>query len=261
MIDITNVFIFFLILTRITSFFVSVPIFSAKGVPAQYKIGLSFFMALLLFPSINQNFISDFSYQDGIYIYYLIQETLMGIALGWIVQLIFSSIQIAGIFIDLQNGFGLANIIDPQTGIQSPLSGNFMYTFAILLFLSIDGHHNLIDGILSSYKIIPLSREWIGQLNNQSTIDFILYLFSEMFVIAFKIASPIVVSLLLADIALGIIARTVPQLNVFVVGLPMKILIYFILMLLVAPGFIYMFKEVFKQMIIAMKQFMDLMGY
>jgi len=81
-----------------------------------------------------------------------------------------------------------------------------------------------------------------------------------MFLLAFKIAAPIVVTLLISDITLGIIARTVPQLNVFVIGLPLKVLLNYIILFFVAVGFIYMFKEVFQQMIIAMKNLMTLMG-
>jgi len=258
MIDTSYVLLFLLIMVRMTSFFVTAPIFSSKGVPTTFKLGLGFFVSLLVFPIVaNTNYAPGL---NAMFYFYLLQEAIFGLALGWVSQLLFTSIQIAGSFIDMQIGFAIANVIDPQTGAQSPLMGNFKYIFAVLLFLSMDAHHLLIEGVISSYHLLPIDEQWLAQISNQATIDFIVTTFTKMFIIAFQIAAPFVGTLFLTDVALGIVARTVPQLNVFVVGMPLKVLVHFILLLVVTPGIFFMFQYLFKEIIISMKQFIDLMG-
>lgn len=259
MVSIEALYSFLLVFVRLTAFFVSAPIFSARTIPMQFKIAFNFFLVVILFPFINvdaENLIND----NNLFILMLIQETMIGLVLGWITQMMFSSIQVAGAFVDIQNGLGMANVSDPQTGIQVPLLGNFKYAVAVLLFFSLDIHYLLLDGIISSYYILPIGGDFFSKLSSEPVMLFILTAFLKMFVLAFKIAAPIVVTLLISDITLGIIARTVPQLNVFVIGLPLKVLLNYIIMFFVAVGFIYMFKEVFQQMIIAMKNLMTLMG-
>src|SRR5699024_7141617 len=130
------------------------------------------------------------------------------------------AVQIAGGFIDFQMGFAIANVIDPQTGAQSPLIGQYFYIIALLFLLSINGHHLIIDGIYNSYGFIAIDA--FVPLGDESMIMYVIDTFNTMFLIAFQISIPIVGCLFLVDVALGIIARTVPQLNVFVVGLPLK---------------------------------------
>jgi len=244
-------------MVRITTFFVTAPIFSAKGVAAQFKIGLGFFIALLIIPIVGINLnITDL---NGTFLFYLFQEALIGLTIGWVAQLMFTSIQVAGSFVDLQIGFSLANVIDPQTGAQSPVMGNFKYTFAVLLFFALDIHHIFIEGIIASYQFLPISGEWVVRLNDEPILLFILAIFAKMFVVAFKIAAPIVITLFLADVALGIIARTVPQLNVFVVGIPMKVMLNFLLLSLISASLIYIFKDLFQEMINSISQFLELM--
>ena len=252
------IYAFLLVLVRITAFMATAPVFSSRGIPNHFKLGLSFFVSLVIFPTL---YIGNMEVIFNINFFILILiETMVGLILGWLAQMIFSAIQIAGAFIDMQIGFAIANVIDPQTGIQSPLMGNFKYTFAILLFLTVNGHHLFLDGLINSYQFISIDSNWLGKLSETSTTVFIMSVFSKMFLIAFKIAAPIVGSLFIADIALGIVARTVPQLNVFVIGLPLKILLHFAILLMITPTLFYMFNEVFREMFISMRQFMELMG-
>lgn len=257
MIDISSIYEFSLVLVRMTAYFVTAPVFSSRTIPARFKIGFAFFISLVIFPTLNIDLDLEL---NGTYIFYVIQEAILGISIGLVAQIIFSSIQIAGSFIDIQIGFSLANVIDPQTGAQSPIMGNFKYTFAILLLFSLNIHHLIIDGIVSSYETLPISGNWLSQLNDEQIFMFIMSTFSKMFVIAFKISAPIVVTLLITDIVLGILARTFPQLNVFVIGIPLKILITFIVLLALATIFINNFKDVFYEMINSIKQFINLMG-
>ncbi len=257
MIDNTNIYIFLLILVRMSTFIIVAPIFSSRGIPAYIKIGLALFLSLLILPVISINRTMSL---DGNYIIYVIEEAMIGLSIGFMGQLIFTAIQVAGSFIDLQVGFALANVIDPQTGIQSPITGNFKYTFAVLLFLVLNIHHLFIGAIISSFHTLPITGEWFSKINSEPIMMLVVATFSQMFVLAFKIAAPIIITLLLTDIALGIVARTVPQLNVFVVGMPLKIFILYFIFIIIASGLIYIFKDLFGAMIASIKQFIDLMG-
>src|SRR5699024_531370 len=142
----------------------------------------------------------------------IIKELFIGLLIGLISYIILSAVQIAGGFIDFQMGFAVANVIDPQTGAQSPLIGQYFYIFALLFLLSVNGHHLLIDGMIKSFQVISLDQ--IVPLRELPLGSFIINHFNQMFIIAFQMAIPLVGCLFLVDVALGIIARAVPQLNV-----------------------------------------------
>lgn len=246
--------VFLLIFVRIAAFFVTMPLFSYRTIPNQFKIGISFFLALIMFSAIDTSSILI----DGSYFFLLIKEALVGLLIGLIAYIILSAVQIAGGFIDFQMGFAIANVIDPQTGAQSPLIGQYFYIFALLFLLSVNGHHLLIDGMFSSFNFIPIDS--FISFSHQSFANFIVESFNTMFLIAFQMAIPIVGCLFLVDVALGIIARTVPQLNVFVVGLPIKIFVSFVVILFFLSLYIILVKALYSTMFEIMRGLMQLFG-
>ncbi len=245
---------FLLILIRVTSFFVSVPLFSYRNVPTRYKIAFSFFLALLMYSTIDLPELSI----DADYYLLLLKEAGVGLSIGLLAYIVLAAIQIAGGFIDFQMGFAIANVIDPQTGAQSPLIGQYLYMFTLLFILAVNGHHLMIDGIFYSYQLIPLDQ--FIPIENGNWIHYILNSFNKMFVIAFLMASPIVGCLFLVDIALGIVARTVPQLNVFVVGLPLKIFIGLSVLVIAMTFYIMLIKNLFETMLTTMEGLMKIFG-
>jgi len=248
---------FLLIFCRITSFFVVAPIFSTQNVPAHFKIGLSFFVAFMVFGSIGMgNPVSI----DGDYILLILREVLIGLAIGFIGLMFMYVFQIAGAFIDMQIGLGIANIIDPMTGLHSPIVGSFKYVIAILLFLSFNGHHYLLAAIMDSYEWVPLQNGFFGDLANGNVAHFMVRSFATMFALAFQLAAPIVVAMFLTDVGLGVLARVAPQFNIFVVGIPIKLVIGFLILLLTIPGFIHLFGKVFTVMIDTIWQLIRLLG-
>ncbi|KAB8138751.1 flagellar type III secretion system protein FliR [Gracilibacillus oryzae] len=242
---------FVLILVRVLAFFVTIPIFSYRTIPNQLKIGIGFFLAWITLYTLP---IPEVSF-DGMFILLLLKEAIIGLLLGLIAYIILAAIQIAGGFIDFQMGFAIANVVDPQTGAQSPLTGQYFYVIAIIFLLMVDGHHLLINGLFYSFEIIPLDS--LISLNN---IDFVLRTFSQMFVIAFQLSIPIVGCLFLVDVALGIMARTVPQLNVFVVGLPLKILVSFVVLFMFVPFYIAIVQKLFSFALEAMQSLIQILG-
>jgi flagellar biosynthetic protein FliR len=166
---------------------------------------------------------------------------------------------VAGSFIDFQIGFALANVIDPLTGTMAPLFGNFKYYLAILLFLSFNAHHFLIKGIMDSYEWVPLSGNLFTQVASGSISEFLVDSFVSMFQIAFQMAAPFVVAIFVMEVVLGIMAKSMPQLNIFVVGIPLKILLGLVVFIILAPGMIYLLQDLFATMFEAMYSMMKLM--
>ncbi|MCP8616507.1 flagellar biosynthetic protein FliR [Salirhabdus salicampi] len=245
---------FLLIFARVTGFFLMIPLFSYRGIPARHKMGLIFFLTWIMFYSVQIPVMAI----DGQYFMLLLKELMVGIMIGFIAYLILAAIQIAGGFIDFQMGFAIANVIDPQTGAQSPLIGQFLYTITLLFLITVDAHHMLLDGIFYSYDFIPM--EQMIPFEEGSIPLFLIKMFSLMFLIAFQMSIPIVGCLFLVDVALGIVARTVPQLNVFVVGLPLKIFVSFAVLLVSFGIYIILVRQLFETMIKAMRDLMILIG-
>jgi flagellar biosynthesis protein FliR len=251
----TNFPAFLLILVRVSCFFATLPVFSYRSIPATHRIGISVFLAWIMFYAMDEPILSI----DGFYYLLILKEALVGLLIGLVAYMILAAIQIAGGFIDFQMGFAIANVIDPQTGAQSPLVGQYIYTFALLFLLALDGHHLLLDGVFYSYQFIPLEQLTLP-LGNEGVMEFIIRTFNSAFVIAFQMSIPVVGILFLVDVALGIVARTVPQLNVFVVGLPLKIAVSFIVLILVMASLFMVVNQLFEMMINTMRGLMELLG-
>ncbi|TFJ94679.1 flagellar biosynthetic protein FliR [Lentibacillus salicampi] len=257
MIDLINfsaVPVFILIFVRIAAFFVTLPLFSYSTIPTPFKIGFTFFLALIMYYTVDAADVPV----DETYLLLLVKEVMVGLLIGLLAYIILSAVQTAGGFIDFQMGFAIANVIDPQTGAQSPLTGQYFYTIALLFLLSVNGHHLLIDGIYYSYNLIPV--ETFIPFEDGALAEFVIETFNQMFVIAFQMAIPIVGCLFLVDVALGIIARTVPQLNVFVVGLPLKIFVSFAAILVFLSLYVVLVERLFSTMFTAMRNLMHLFG-
>lgn len=247
---------FLLIFCRITAFFVVAPVFSTRGVPAQFKVGIAFFVSLLIFLSMGE--VTAIPWNPA-YILTILRELLIGLLLGFTAYMFFTIVQVAGSFIDMQIGFGIANVIDPMTGAQSPILGNFKFMVAMLLFLSLNGHHYLLMAIMKSYEWVPLSNELFAHIYGGKVSEFMLSTFTTMFSLAFQMAAPLVVALFLVDVALGILARTAPQFNIFVIGLPLKIIVGFLILIVLVPGFLYLFKEMFELMFHSLNELLRLL--
>jgi flagellar biosynthetic protein FliR len=209
--------LFLLILVRIGSLFVVTPVFGGRNVPSYFKVGLAFFCSVILvtlLKDVTIEFTDIFSYAAII-----LKELAIGIILGFSSYLVFSAVYLAGQIIDIQIGFGMVNVLDPLHDTQVPLTGNFLYIITLMFFLIMNGHHVLLTALFKSYNLIPVN----SFVFNDILFNNMLNIFYETFAIGFKISIPIIAASLLAEIALGILTKTVPQMNVFVVGMPLKV--------------------------------------
>jgi flagellar biosynthesis protein FliR len=210
--------IFLLVLLRISALLIVAPIFGHRLYLARAKIGMAFMISLVVFPLVADQ---GLQVPEGVfpYAFMMVREALMGMVLGFTVLLLFIGIQFAGQLAGLQMGFGIVNVIDPQSHGQVSIIAQFLNILAVLIVLSIDGHHLILQGLISSFDAVPL-----GGVEFKAPIaEKIISLSSQVFGIAIKISAPILISLLSISVALGVLARTVPQMNVFIVGFPVQL--------------------------------------
>ena len=250
--------VFLLIFCRMTAFFVVSPIFSSKGVPNQFKVGIAGFISLLIY--LIKGTAVKIPAGTDVYVLLVFREILIGLLLGYIAYLMFMVIQIAGSFIDIQIGLGIASVFDPMTGASAPVIGNFKYMFAMLIFLSMDGHHYLLQSVLYSYDWIPMNSNIMGQMLNGSLSEFLIRTFTNSFLIAFQMAAPLVVAMFLTDVGLGFLARSAPQFNIFVIGVPVKLIVGLFVLMLLTPSFAFIFEHLFEQMFQAMQGLLQVLG-
>ncbi|MDN4607449.1 flagellar biosynthetic protein FliR [Sporosarcina highlanderae] len=247
--------VYLLVLTRVTAFIITVPLFSYRAIPTTHRIIFAALLAWMMVYSIDA---PELEIND-MFILLVIKEATTGLFIGIIAYIVISAIQVAGGFIDFQMGFAIANVIDPQTGAQSPLLGQFFNVLAMLLLLTLNGHHMLLDGIFYSYRFIPIEMLW-PSFGSERLVEFVIKTFATSFAIAFQMSVPIVATLFLVDLALGITARTVPQLNIFVVGFPIKIGVSFLVLATMFTVMITMMRKLFEVMITAMRDLMLILG-
>ena len=226
--------VFLLIFCRIASFFVVSPLFAIRQVPAPFKIGLGFFVSLIVYLASGLSMTAP---SDATYLLYVIHEVLAGLLLGYLFYLFFAVAQISGAFVDMQMGFGMANIIDPMTGVSAPLTGNFKYYLLILVFLAMNGHHYMLASLMDSYEWLPMAGELYAAIAAGQLTEQLVRTFATTFLLGFQLAAPVLVAMFLTDVGLGFLAKTAPQFNVFVVGLQVKIMVGLLVMMAALAGF------------------------
>ena len=214
-----------LIFVRITAFIVICPGFSFKGLSNIFKIGLAISLSLMI-----NSIIPEIEAVDNMFLFLLmnIKESILGLTLGFVTNLIFSTMEIAGNLVDFQVGFSMASVYDPSIGSTASNYGKMYYWISICVFFLLDMHHQVINALIKSFEYIPLSS---ANLNNFQT-KVIVDLFIEVFELALNLAVPIIVVVLVTDIVLGIIAKTVPQINVLMLGMPIKAMVSFFITML-----------------------------
>lgn len=216
-----------LILIRITAFMVVSPGFSFKGLPNIFKVGLSFSVSLIVY-----TIVPDFVIDGNIYLLIPIalKETLFGLSMGYITKLVFSAIETAGHLIDFQVGFSMGQVYDPSMGARSSNYGRLLNWLSISVFFMLNMHHHMIESLIRSFEYVPLDSLDL----NSFGVESIASLFSHVFELGFNLAVPLIIVVLTVDIILGIISRTVPQINVLILGMPMKSMISFVVFMLIS---------------------------
>lgn len=216
---------FFLAMVRAAAMIVAAPLFGHRGVPYLVRLGLAASVALLAAPGLARELSLElFLLQVG-------QEAMVGLMLGLAVSLSYAAVQMAAGMAAVQMGFSLGSVIDPMLSAQGSPLERFYGLVAAVVFFSIDGHHQMVLGLAQSFQLMPLGSSAFGSLALNRFTD----LSAGMFASALRIALPLAGTLALVDVGLGVLGRAVPQLNLLLLGMPLKVLVGLFLMLVSMP--------------------------
>lgn len=229
---------FLLVFSRVGGIFVFAPFFGNRSIPARVKILLSITISILIFLALGPEIPPSRGGALGSPIappvdgggwggevnlmslaLFILYEIGLGMIIAFVANLIFIGIQVAGHIVDQQIGFSIANTIDLSFHAEVSLMASFQSLLALILFLILDGHHLLLGAIRSSFDLIPLG----GARYEVPLLSYIAGLFNGIFVIALKVSSPVIMTIFLTNVSLGMLARVMPQMNIFMVGFPLQI--------------------------------------
>jgi flagellar biosynthetic protein FliR len=210
--------VFLLVMARVGGLVFVAPLLGSRNFPTTAKIGLIALTAILITPSVaalKHTLPSDaleFALMGA-------SETLIGIMMGFVMTLVFGSIQIGGQIMDSQTGFGMMNVFNPALETQFPIFGFFLYILAVLLLLITNGHHIMLRALISTFEKIPLG----GMSPHEDLTRQISLWGGAMFYDGLMISAPVSAAMLVAYVVLGLLGRVVPQVQLFAVGFPITI--------------------------------------
>ena len=218
---------YLLIIARMSAFVISAPFLNNTNVPRQVKAGLSVFLGILAATSLAY---VPLEYTGVIgFAGLIIKEVIVGLSLGYIASVCQYIVNFSGQMIDMEIGFSMANVMDPSTKIQSTVTGNFYSYMVMFMMLITNMHYYVIEAIIDSFKLVPVGQVVLHGEMYQVVVKFIV----DYFIIGFRIILPIFASILLINIVLGIMVRVAPQMNMFVIGMQIKIFAGLFILLLV----------------------------
>ncbi|WP_435628389.1 flagellar biosynthetic protein FliR [Candidatus Ferrigenium straubiae] len=217
-------------LTRILAMIASSPVLGNKQVPARVKIGLSVMLAIIIAPTLGEMPPVAIGSPQGLLI--IIQQVIIGVAMGFTMRLIFTAVEMAGELAGLQMGLGFASFYDPVNAGHSPIIAQWLGMIAALAFLALNGHLYMLSALAESFHTLP-----IGSMMSARGFYEVASWGGSIFAYGLQISLPLLAALLTANIALGILTRAAPQLNLFAIGFPITLAIGFLVLALSMPHF------------------------
>ncbi|ABR36364.1 fused FliR family export protein/FlhB family type III secretion system protein [Clostridium beijerinckii] len=230
MVDISYFLALFLIFLRITSYFMAVQIFFPTGTPQIMQGVFSLILSFGIVAGIDHSTVSAVN-SSYMLVFYAISEIMSGLILGYITNLIFQVVKLAGEWMDIHAGFSMVSVLDPTTQTTSTLLGNLSYFISLAFFFIVDGHHVVINMLVESTKIIPIGKTIVYQ----ETLMEVMKTIFDYFTLGVKIAIPIVLIIVITDVCLGLISRTVPTIPIMILGMPIKNLLGLITYIILLP--------------------------
>jgi flagellar biosynthesis protein FliR len=234
---------FVLILLRMSAFVFSMPIFGSSSVPVNVKVLISIVLSVVLFPLAAGKSTSTLPIDD-LNILWGLREIAVGLFLGFLMRMYFFAISVAGELIGISSGLASGQIFNPALGTSSNVIEQFETMLATLLFLALNGHYIFIQGMSESFVKLPIGN---NDLNLQS-FGAVGGLVKDVIIFGIKLAAPVIVSVFLAQLGLGIIGRAVPQINVFITSLQVTILLTFVVLFLAIPNMTYIMTDLMTEM-------------
>ena len=224
---------FAIIFARLSGVMITAPVLNDANIPPQIKVAFTFLLSLILFPVVAR---PDIGANPNVWrlAVVLTGEVAVGILIGFTAQLLFAGIGIEGEVVGFQMGLSIANVLDPVTQTQVSVISTFKTIVALMLFVALDGHHVFLEALARSYAIVPAG----GVELKAAGMSHYMGVAARMFVTGLQLGAPLIVALLAANVGVGLVARAVPQVNIFVVGYPFTILAGLVLMVLAMPFFL-----------------------
>jgi flagellar biosynthetic protein FliR len=219
-------------LTRILGLIMVAPVFGHRAVPGRVKIGLGVFIALIIAPTLPPMPDVGLGSWHGLFI--LVQQLLIGMAIGFIMRVVFAAVEAAGEIVGLQMGLGFASFFDPQSAGQTLVLARFFNMLAALVFLAVNAHLLLLGVLVDSFQSLPISPQPLSAAGFYNVAAF----GSTVFAVGLQLALPLITILLLTNLALGILTRSAPQLNIFAIGFPITLGVGLIVLDLTLPYFV-----------------------
>ncbi len=238
--------IFLLVFVRVTAILVLLPVLGANSVPMKVKAGLSLLLTILVYPQVTMAEGSGGLSSISLFTFSVLKEACVGLVIGYTTLFLFAAVQFAGIMVDRQMGFAMVQLLDPMSNSESSVTGQLHVLLFSIIFLLLNGHYFLILAVQKSFELIPL---FGVKFATGSLASFFSSMVGNLFELSLRFAAPVFIILVLASAALGIVARTVPQLNIFFVGLPLKIGLGLVATIMVLPLLAHMFQGIMKSII------------
>ena len=210
--------VYLLIVMRVAFILFMMPLLGTRNIPVLVKAGLTLVLGLILLPVVEIR-PTVFPSEPIHFLSLMFLEGLIGFILGLSIKVVFASIQLAGEFAGFQMGLSMAQIVDPSSGMDATLVAQLYYFLALLVFLSVNGHHWFFRALVQSFRLLPPG----GVELHDGLYRYFLGLSGKMFVIGIKIAAPVTAILILTQVAMGIVAKMVPQINILITSFPVTI--------------------------------------
>ncbi|WP_066720316.1 flagellar biosynthetic protein FliR [Clostridium sp. Marseille-P299] len=239
---------FFCILVRVSAFIYAAPFFSLKNVPQRVKIGLSIALAVIIFETIPYTPVNEKTMIE--YSLFLGKEILAGLIMGYFANIGYHILSLAGQMMDMEIGFSMVNEYDPITSAQVTITSN-LYSYAVMLVLLVTNmHHYILKAIIDSFEVLPVGNIIIKPTIATAMIKFI----TDYFIIAFRIILPLFTALLMVNTILAILAKVAPQMNMFVIGMQLKVFIGLIVLVFMISMMPSVADFIFNEMMDMLKQ-------
>lgn len=226
----TEILLFCLVLLRMSAFVVSWPVFGTENVGAHIKMLFALVLALVVFPTLHWR-AEQTANLDTRLVLAILKEVFVGLALGYLARGFFFTFRIAGEMLSQAMGLSSAQLFNPALGGQTTAVEQFYVTLATLFYLGVNGHHYLISGLVSTFQWVPVAQSGL----NVSQFSGVGHMVQEILELGLRMSAPVVISILVVNLVLGVVGRTVPQLNVLVTSFPVNILIGLALLFITLP--------------------------
>jgi flagellar biosynthesis protein FliR len=207
-----------LVFVRLSAMMTTMPILGFSTVAGRIRIAMALILTLIIAPSVGENFTTEYS-SLAVLVVDIMRELMIGLFVGFGARLVFEAFTLAGGFVSFQMGLSMINIVDPNSGSNAPVIGNFWLLVLIMFFLVTNSHHFLMEVLFFNFKAIPLTEAKFDPVAGQTLIN----AGSLIYELAVRFAAPMMVLMLINDVAIAFAARVMPQLNIFFISLPMKL--------------------------------------